>query len=96
MSKEQISREEESHIEILEDEMDEQDELYNCCCCKDRLIDELETRDRIRSVVMPGTMLYDGDDIRRFLTFLAMYPSLATVSEVVEDMTAYYEDYMSD
>ena len=96
MSKKQISIEEERHIEMLEDEMDEQDDMRDFCCCKDRLIDELETLDRIRSVVMPGTMIYDADDIRRFLTFLAMYPSFATVSEVVEDISAYNDECVSD
>ena len=96
MSKKQISIEEESHIEMLEDEMDEQDDMRDFCCCKDRLIDELETIDRIRSVVMPGTMIYDADDIRRFLTFLAMYPSFATVYDVVEDISAYNDECVSD
>lgn len=92
---EQISKEEEMRIDHLDDEIDEmedEDFVYNACCCKERLIDELETRDMIRSVVMPGTMLYDTEDIRKFLMFLSMYPALALVSEVVEDVTACYEE----
>jgi len=99
MEEEHISKDGEMHMEHLEDEAEDiynEDEFICGHCCKTMLTEELETRDRIRSVVMPGNMLYDGDDMRRFLTFIAMYPSFATVSEVVEDITAYHEEYMSD
>ena len=96
MSKKQTSIEEETHIDRLEDEMDEQEDMRDFCCCKDHLIDELETLDRIRNVVMPGTMLYGESNIRRFLAFLSMYPSFATVSEVVEDISAYNEECVSE
>ena len=95
MSEKQISREEEVHVEMLEDEVEDiynEDELVCGHCCKTMLTEELETRDRIRSVVLPGTMIYNATDIRRFMMFLSMYPAFATVSEVVEDMTAHYEE----
>ena len=94
-----ISREEELHIDHLEDDIDEMegdDFVYNVCCCKDRLIEELRTKDRIRDVVMPRTVLYNADDIRKFLMLLSMYPSLASVSEVVEDITMYYTESEMD
>jgi len=96
MEENKISLEEETHIDHLEDEMDEVDEdegfTYNCCCCRDDLVDELATRDRIRAAVMPGTMLYDGGDIRKMLMILSMYPAFATISEVVEDMCAHQNE----
>lgn len=95
MEERKISRDEKEHIDRLEDEVDEiEDEefVYNCCCCKDVLIEEMETRDRIRVAVLPGTMLYDSDDIRKFLMFLSMYPAFATISEVVEDMCAHQNE----
>jgi hypothetical protein len=96
MAEKPISRKEENHIEALENEIDRMDDMDYFCCCKEHLVDELETRDRIRSVVMPGTVLYDGGNIRRFLAFLSMYPSFTTVSEVVEDIAAYNEECVSD
>lgn len=96
MPEETISREEEAHIERLEDEVDkieeEEEIVYDACCCKNRLVEELETLERVRSVVLPGAMIYDAGDIRKFMTLLSMYPAFATVSEVVEDIAAYYEE----
>ena len=99
MEEEHISKDDEMHMKHLEDEAEDiynEDEFICGHCCKTMLTEELETRDRIRSIVMPGTMIYGESNIRKFLTFLAMYPSFATVSEVVEDMTAYHEDCVSD
>lgn len=95
MEERTISKEEELHIDRLEDDVDgmeDDDFIYNACCCKDRLVEEMLTRDRIRAAVMPGTMLYDGDDVRKFLLFLSMYPAFATVYDVVEDVCAFQND----
>lgn len=86
---EKISREEEEHINGLEDEAT----VYcNMCRCRDSLVEEIDKLDNIRGVVMPGTMIYDADDIRMFMTFLSMYPASSTISEVVHDIAVYYEE----
>lgn len=83
---EQVSREDmvgEEHIADAEDDL--------ICGCKAKVIDEIDTTCSIRNIVLPGMMMYDGEEIRDVLKFLSMYPSYYTVYEVVDDIDRYYE-----
>lgn len=86
--KEQLSRED---MEVDEDIMGAEDEFI--CGCKGKVIDDIDTTCSIRNIVVPGMMLYDGDEIRGIMKFLAMYPSYYTIYEVVNDVERYYKEY---
>lgn len=62
------------------------------CRCKTVLNSELDMRDEIREVVMSKIARYNSGDIAKVLEILAMYPSFATVEEVVCSMKEYYDE----
>ena len=86
-----------------EEETHEEDLSYNAepmvsaaCCCGAMLDSELEMRDDIREVVVHRMALYDDGELAKILAFLAMYPSLAKVGEVVCSIKEYIDELEND
>ena len=72
------------------------EEEQDVCPCKAELIDEMNTLDRVRTYILPRMTLYNEEEMTYFLKMIVMFPSFATVSEIVEDIVAYKEEADND
>ncbi|MHA1614142.1 MAG: hypothetical protein ACTSYJ_04810 [Candidatus Thorarchaeota archaeon] len=59
---------------------------------KETVDNEIEMRSTIREHVVSRMAIYDVDKLTETLKFLAMFPALATVSEVVRTIESHLDD----